>query len=1029
MDGGNRRSLVASIILVLPAIILTASPCRGAEPSEVVQAVGDRHANGDGVRQVVGKQPQVPKTRPIGLLQAFGGETKSNQKSSGHATTNHRHTQNSRPSLLSGLFGSSRSSATTQAKPTAHQHNHSPSATSRRSEPNWDGIPYHSAQATKRPTAKTPIQDPSSITGSSDRVTTSTPSTRIIRGGSAAKTIEAKPASVRRQPTLATQVAPVLAVPRPAGESTEPSRPSTLSSSSSSRRSGRRNVDALDASEIAAASRAPTQRATDSQTSDLVPKVSRREIVESSRRRDQRSNAPAGGHSPAPENKVAKLDTARPTSEPMLAPAPNQGTALAEISPPATPSAEVEPRSATDAAPTPNTILSPPQAVAGSNITAPTDRSQRIVPVPSVPSQPYAASTPSRPAAHRSGPPSDAFGPATAATPSQGSYGNQGPYSGRSPYDAVAAPVGSGVAVDGEVAIYRRPSPGQPYPYADPYQTPAEPAPYQAAPYQQPTTAYQTPYQGGPAYGPQAPGATGAVNQIATRPPPHANVAVPVNRPHDDFAASDFDSRGNGVAGESHSAVLSPGVTTVSSELPAIRVITNGPGEIMIRQTNQYEIRVENRGAVDAEGLMVRATVPDWADLRGQNATRGDVDTQTQGSIERLVWTIDRLPAGSTERMFVRVKAARSGTYGLDVDWTLVPQKSVATVRVHEPKLGLSIDGPEEVVYGQSQTYRVRVLNPGDGTASNVVFTLSPNSATPQTQRIGDIPAGKEAQFEVELTAQDLGDLKIHGLAAGDLELRAEASKTIRVAAAQLVAMLTGPELKYQNTESMYNLQIENTGTATSEKIVATLRLPVGAQYIGGIESAELRGNVLRWEIISLAPGANRNYQFRCNMSATGEHLFAFDCRGSAAGEADVSIATRVESISDLVLSISDPAAPAPIGTDVTYEIVVRNRGSKEATDVQAVAQFSHGIEPLRVEGQSGEVVTGQVLFDPIPRIGPGQEVKMRVVAQADRAGHHRFRAEVRSGDTVLVAEEATHYMSPTSERVSRRSTDSQASR
>ena len=164
-------------------------------------------------------------------------------------------------------------------------------------------------------------------------------------------------------------------------------------------------------------------------------------------------------------------------------------------------------------------------------------------------------------------------------------------------------------------------------------------------------------------------------------------------------------------------------------------------------------------------------------------------------------------------------------------------------------------------------------------------------------------------------------------------------------------------------------------------------------------------------------------------MSATGEHLFAFDCKGSAAGEADVSLATRVESIADLVLSISDPPAPAPIGTDVTYEIVVRNRGSKEATDVQTIAQFSHGIEPQRVEGQSGEVVTGQVLFDPIPRIGPGQEVKMRVVAQAERAGHHRFRAEVRSGDTVLVAEEATHYMSPKSERVSRRSTDSELKR
>ena len=109
----------------------------------------------------------------------------------------------------------------------------------------------------------------------------------------------------------------------------------------------------------------------------------------------------------------------------------------------------------------------------------------------------------------------------------------------------------------------------------------------------------------------------------------------------------------------------------------------------------------------------------------------------------------------------------------------------------------------------------------------------------------------------------------------------------------------------------------------------------------------------------------------------------------------------------------------------MTYEIIVRNRGSKEATGVRVVSQFSHGIEPQRVEGQSGEVVTGQVLFDPIGRIAAGQEVRLRVIAQADRGGHHRFRSEVRSGDTVLVAEEATHYMSPRGERVSRHSSQS----
>ena len=468
----------------------------------------------------------------------------------------------------------------------------------------------------------------------------------------------------------------------------------------------------------------------------------------------------------------------------------------------------------------------------------------------------------------------------------------------------------------------------------------------------------------------------------------------------------------------------SNGLTNSTSELPGIRVATFGPSEVTIRQVNEYEIRVENRGAIDARGVIVRASIPDWAEMKGQNVTVGNVQSASKGNLEHLVWTIDRLPAGTSEKMFIRLIAARSGNYGLDVDWTMQPQKSVANVRVHEPKLDLSIEGPDQIIYGMSQIYKVRLLNSGDGTAPNVVFTLSPSSATPQTQRIGDIPAGKEAQFDVELTAQDLGDLKIHGLASGDLELTSESSKVIRVAAAKLEAVLSGPQLKYQNTEAMYGLQLQNNGTAACGNVIATLRLPAGVKYLGGMEGVVAQGNVLRWRLSSLKPGTMQNYQFRCQMTSTGEHVFAFDCAGTAAGATDVSIATRVESIADLVLTVADPPAPAPIGSDVTYEILIRNRGSKEATNVRAVAQFGHGIEPLRIEGHTGEVVPGQVMFNAIPRIGPGAEVRLRVIAQAEKTGHHRFRAEVHSGDTMLVAEEATHYMSSQSDRVSRRSSE-----
>lgn len=461
-----------------------------------------------------------------------------------------------------------------------------------------------------------------------------------------------------------------------------------------------------------------------------------------------------------------------------------------------------------------------------------------------------------------------------------------------------------------------------------------------------------------------------------------------------------------------------------ASELPGVRVVTEGPSEIMIHELTQYEVRVENRGSTDATGIAIRSSLPVWAQVQGHNASIGSIKTINQGGQPQLVWTIDKMPAGVVERLFIRVKAVKSGTFDAATDWTMMPQKHVAKITVREPKLAIVIDGPDEIVYGRSEKYRVRVTNPGDGDASNVVFTLSPDSKTPQSQNIGSIPAGKEAEFEVELTARERGELKIGGTAVADRDVKGTANKSIRIAAADVEAELTGPPLKYQNTEAKYHLHVTNTGKANCESIAAELRLPAGVKYVSGIQQALVQGDRVTWNIDALQPGAVREYDIVCKLERTGEMLLTFNCSGSAAGRANVSIETQVEAIADLVLSISDPVAPAPVDTEVSYEMTILNRGSKAAEDVRVVAQFSNGIEPIRIEGHTGEVVTGQVLFNPIARIEPGSSIRLKVTAKADRAGDHRFRTEVREGETSLVAEEATMFMNAPAERISRRSTD-----
>ncbi len=1086
MNRGNRKIIVASIILTLPLAILLESFSNGAPPfkaahrspassgmavaparTAMTQVSQRQHGayqpnqmqsmttNRSMIRQVAGTAPlSVPEASVAGESSVAGeanaGSTSAGEISQAFATPNQAGADDTEAvegddlSVVptAGVFDGIVDvlSPSSKKRSTTHQHQHRPA-------PNWNGIPFHSPEANKTALKQAPIRDPSETSSNTSQRQFATSRTQSSRQSTATstssrKSLQARPASSRisgSSSVVKRQQSTEDLEPLPSARRSQ----KELSTTTSSRRQGRQVLSALDPSEIAAAATTLNAIASDAKLNkDLVPKAARRLITGSIQSKtDDAMSTLADAKSAVAEKAQAELDAIKSKVAQQLPSQSNIPSTPSDMQLAPLRAAQDQVKAQTVAQKVPQTVsptpgpamLRKPEPMTLQIAPKPDDTAgvpsaqQRTLPAGPTnsiaPSQPaMQIQAPSLSASHRVG---NQF-----AGPSSNAFDSQAPRTvraGTPRSQTVFTPIGSGVVDSHDYESQSTTTSPERVDAPRIAQTPRN-LPHYAPGYgRDPYMANQQPSQPYQSTTPSIESVYGPPSNVA-HPMRAENSAVPP-------LGSGFQTRDsrvipNGMRPPTSTPTASPtqpiNSSDVASELPGIRVVTHGPKHITIRQSYQFEIRVENRGSIDASGVMVRAIIPDWASVQGQSASRGGISPQKLGGQEKLVWTINDLPAGSSEKMLVRLKAERSGTHGMDVDWTLTPQKSVTKIEVREPRLELNIEGPEEVIFGQSQTYRVRVLNPGDGVAPNVVFTLSPDSPTPQTQRIGDIPPGKEAQFEVELTAQDLGDLRIAGLASGDLDLSANASKTIRVSAARLEAMLTGPELKYQDTDANYNLELQNKGVATSEKIIATLQLPPGVRYLGGLDKATQRGSTLQWEVSSLPPSAVRNYQFKCKMASTGDQNFEFDCKGSAAGMATVSLVTRVQSIADLVMTISDPAAPAPVGADVTYEITIRNRGSKAATDVRAIAQFSHGIEPRRVEGQSGELLTGQVLFDPIASIGPGDEIHLKVVANASRPGHHRFRSEIRSGDTILVSEEATHYMNPKSERVSRRSSETQ---
>ena len=106
------------------------------------------------------------------------------------------------------------------------------------------------------------------------------------------------------------------------------------------------------------------------------------------------------------------------------------------------------------------------------------------------------------------------------------------------------------------------------------------------------------------------------------------------------------------------------------------------------------------------------------------------------------------------------------------------------------------------------------------------------------------------------------------------------------------------------------------------------------------------------------------------------------------------------------------PKGPLPTGENIEYKIVVRNRGTRSANGVDLVMQFSEGIEPVKADGFKHKIVTGQVIFAPISRIEPGQEIVLNVSAQALKSGTHIFRAQLtcEESDSREIGEGTTRF-------------------
>ncbi|RMG05058.1 MAG: hypothetical protein D6741_00080, partial [Planctomycetota bacterium] len=232
----------------------------------------------------------------------------------------------------------------------------------------------------------------------------------------------------------------------------------------------------------------------------------------------------------------------------------------------------------------------------------------------------------------------------------------------------------------------------------------------------------------------------------------------------------------------------------IERQSPIIQVRTLGPRRISVGKEGIYQIIVENTGNLGADQVTVSVDLPEWADVLSAETTTGATNVDVRPGARTFTWKIPHLPEAGRELLKLRIVPRQSKPFDLAVKWDFVPLATETQIEVQEAKLQLNLEGPREILYGESAVYRLELANVGTGDAENLSIALLPmGSRTPVSHHLGNLPAGEKKIVEIEMTARQMGQLTIQIDAHADGNAQAHLSETIAVLRPDLRVEVLGP--------------------------------------------------------------------------------------------------------------------------------------------------------------------------------------------------------------------------------------------
>ncbi|WP_437223536.1 hypothetical protein SH661x_003255 [Planctomicrobium sp. SH661] len=461
------------------------------------------------------------------------------------------------------------------------------------------------------------------------------------------------------------------------------------------------------------------------------------------------------------------------------------------------------------------------------------------------------------------------------------------------------------------------------------------------------------------------------------------------------------------------SATKMESASSAITAAPAVTVEWRKQSDLNVGQECICHLIVKNAGQTAAKDLEVHAHFPESVRLVNAKPAPANSD-------RFLGWKVDELKAGEERTIEITMIPLQRGDINTraDVRFSGTANGSFA---VAEPMLEINVEGPKQVLIGESAAQIVTVSNPGTGIASRVqIEAVVPEGLEhARGQRLqmdlGSLNPGESRSVRLALAAAKGGHHHLTVNARAESGLARAATSEVMVIAPSLTANIQGPGLRYLGRQANFVMSVSNDGEAATDNVQMRYKMPSGFDFVSADRGAQFdpASGLVTWFVGRLERGQKSEIKVTLLARQSGEFKHLARASSEHGAIADAEFMTTIEGTSSLAVQVKDLEDPVEVGSEMAYEIRVRNEGSAAAKGATLTCELADGMTLISAEGPTDFLSEGNtVVFRSLPEVGAGQTVLFKVKVKASAPGSLRFRAHLSSESVSepLTAEEMTKF-------------------